>query len=136
MAVTSSLTVSFEASSVSLARHAVAEDLDRRGLSPRSVQDAVLILSELLSNALKHAHPLPSGRVSVTWSLQGRDLELTVTDGGGPTRPVATPASRSATGGRGLAIVRTLARDWGVLTDSGRTTVWATVDAEAVPARR
>jgi two-component sensor histidine kinase len=89
------------------------------------VDDAVLVLSEILSNALKHARPLDSGKVRVSWNVRGGALELEVTDGGGATRPHPARPSLSALGGRGLGIVSSLVADWGVRQMPGETTVWA-----------
>lgn len=101
----------------------------RDGGTPESVvEDAVLVLSELLSNAYRHARPLERQQVRASWS-QGATGETTVsvTDGGGSTRPLPATPSVTARGGRGLALVTALSQEWGVLdTDpSGAVTVWA-----------
>lgn len=124
---TSTVLVPFAPSSVAVARRALAEDLDGRGVPHPVVDDALLVLSELLSNALRHARPLPSGRVRVRWAVTRNGVEIEVTDGGAPTSPLPRPPSPTATGGRGLGIVGELTRDWGVHQDGGRTTVWAVV---------
>lgn len=122
----------FSASSVGEARAALAHELSAAGVSRRAADDAVLVLSEILSNALKHARPLPSGRLDVAWDTADGQVQVRVTDGGGPTRPRAAPApaSASATGGRGLSIVRELSRDWGVSDEAVGTTVWAVLPGE------
>ncbi len=114
-------------SSVRWARTRLAEDLVNCGVPRTVVDDAVLVLSEVLSNALKHARPLASGQVRVSWQLCDGALELQVTDGGGPTRPHTTAPSLSALGGRGLGIVDNLAADWGVREAPGESTVWVTL---------
>lgn len=111
-------------SSVRWARTRLAEDLASCGVPSAVVDDAVLVLSEVLSNALKHARPLASGQVRVSWQLGDGALELQVTDGGGPTRPRPASPSLSALGGRGLSIVANLAADWGVREEPGESTVW------------
>ena len=119
------LHVPHERSGVRLARHAVADQLTAAGLSGAIRDDAVLVLSELVSNAIKHAAPLPSGQITVTWRLEGDVLHLEATDGGATTRPQAAEAARSSLGGRGLAIVRVLCRHWGFTEGDGSVTVWA-----------
>jgi anti-sigma regulatory factor (Ser/Thr protein kinase) len=101
---------------VGAARRRMRADLLASGATDTVVDDAVLVLSELLSNACRHARPLSHDEsVRASWN-RDRDGELTisVTDGGGPTRPLPATPSISARGGRGLAIIGALARDWGV----------------------
>jgi anti-sigma regulatory factor (Ser/Thr protein kinase) len=122
-------------SSVRSARRHLASDLAHRGVTHAYIDDAVLVLSEILSNALKHARPLPSGKIRVAWDVHDGVLEMAVTDGGGPTRPHPAKPSLSALGGRGLGIVSTLVSDWGVREGTGETTVWANLPL-GLPARR
>ncbi len=94
-------------------------ELRRRGAPEPVVDDAVLILSELLSNAYRHGRPIDDGRrepgIRASWHLDEDGLlTVEVTDGGGPTRPSPSSPSLTARGGRGLGIVRTLSLDWGV----------------------
>ena len=106
------------------------------------IDDAVLILSELLSNACKHGRPLGDalagdGDVRAAWRVDpaGR-LTVEVTDGGGPTRPAPATPSVTAHGGRGLNIITALADDWGVRDDTrGEVTVWVVVH-DATPRLR
>jgi anti-sigma regulatory factor (Ser/Thr protein kinase) len=111
--------------SVRSARRRLAADLARRGVPPQVVEDAVLVVSEIVSNALKHARPLTSGKVQVAWDVPAGAVEIAVTDGGGPTRPYVQMPSLSSLGGRGLGIVATIAADWGVEQTPDGTTVWA-----------
>ncbi|MGH3313622.1 MAG: ATP-binding protein [Streptomyces sp.] len=102
------------------ARRRMRADLVASGAGDTAVDDAVLILSELLSNACRHARPLgydDSVRASWKRDLAG-ELTIAVTDGGGPTRPLPATPSISARGGRGLAIIGALAQDWGVREES------------------
>ncbi len=131
--ITSTILVPHVSHSVSEAREAVGEDLEARGYPAELVEDAVLVLSELLSNALKHARPLSSGKVRVSWTARPAGVDLEVSDGGSGTRPRLSTPSMSATGGRGLGIVKDLSSDWGVIEDGAETRVWASVEtAEAV----
>jgi len=93
------------------------------------VGDAALVVSELLSNAIRHAAPLPGSTVRVAWTLHDDALRVAVSDAGGGPLPHVTQASPAAPGGRGLGIVETLSARWGVLRDEGETTVWAVLAA-------
>lgn len=101
---------------VGAARRRMRADLRAGGATETVVDDAVLVLSELLSNACRHARPLSEDEsVRASWNRDGNgELTISVTDGGGPTRPLPATPSISARGGRGLAIIGALARDWGV----------------------
>lgn len=101
---------------VGAARRRMRADLHAGGATETVVDDAVLVLSELLSNACRHARPLSEDEsVRASWNRNGNgELTISVTDGGGPTRPLPATPSISARGGRGLAIIGALARDWGV----------------------
>src|SRR3954454_16244737 len=116
------------------ARHRMRVQLRRGGVTESVIDDAVLILSELLSNACKHGRPLGDalagdGDVRAAWSVdRGGRLTVEVTDGGGPTRPAPSTPSVTAHGGRGLNIITALADDWGVRDDArGEVTVWVIV---------
>lgn len=112
-------------SSVGVARRRLGADLRAHGVVEPAVLDAALVLSELLSNSIRYAHPLHGGRIRVTWTMNGGTVQVAVSDGGGPTRPHTVPSSPSSTGGRGLSIVERLACRWGVRDDDGSMTVWA-----------
>jgi anti-sigma regulatory factor (Ser/Thr protein kinase) len=104
-------------SSVAVARGRIAADLRSAGLFGGTIADAALVLSELLSNAILHARPLPDERVRVAWMLSPAALEVLVSDGGGATRPHPAHPSLSSIGGRGLTIVEHLCSSWGVRGD-------------------
>ncbi|HEX4254335.1 MAG TPA: ATP-binding protein [Streptosporangiaceae bacterium] len=121
-------------SSVAEARHRLVSDLAAAGIYETAVGDVALIVTELLSNAIRHAAPLPGALVRVTWSLDHDAVRVAVSDAGDGPLPHVTEPAPGAPGGRGLGIVETLADHWGVLRDNGETTVWALVSAPHVPA--
>jgi anti-sigma regulatory factor (Ser/Thr protein kinase) len=132
---------------VAEARRRLRKELYAQGVPDPVVDDAVLILSELLSNSCRHARPLggardrdsnDAGGIRAAWhTTAGGVLSIEVTDGGGPTRPSPASPSLTARGGRGLGIVRTLSQHWGVRDGtSGEVTVWALLATRARHARR
>jgi anti-sigma regulatory factor (Ser/Thr protein kinase) len=127
----------YTASSVGVARRRLIGDLTNAGVFEATACDAGLVLSELISNALRHATPLPGSLVKVSWRLKDGCVEVAVSDGGGSTVPMVNRPAANALGGRGLGIVDRLSLRWGVhtLQDGSETTVWAVVplsgDAEA-----
>ena len=117
-------------SSVGQARHQLGADLHTHSVADPAICDATLVLSELMSNAVRHARPLPGTQLRVAWTLSDGTLELAVSDGGGPTRPRSgRPSSVCSPGGRGLGIVDHLSRRWGVRSGDQGTTVWAVLTA-------
>ena len=117
----------YTASSVGAARRRLIGDLTDAGVYEATACDAGLVLSELISNALRHATPLPGSLIKVSWCLNDDCIEVAVSDGGGPTVPMINKPTANALGGRGLGIVDRLSPRWGVHTqqDDGETTVWA-----------
>lgn len=101
-------------SSAAVARRELGRDLARRGLRPELVQDATLLVSELIGNAVRYGRPLPGGVLRIAWTVEPDCVLLKVTDAGGAGVPRSREAGPSDVRGRGLAIVDTLARKWGV----------------------
>jgi two-component sensor histidine kinase len=116
------------AASVAAVRHALAEALQPVG-TVDSVADAALVLSELVSNAVRHAQPLPGNGLLIDWHLEdsGHTVVIAVTDGAFDAEPRPRAATPGHDSGRGLSIVSTLASDWGVRTTEHDKTVWARV---------
>jgi len=116
----------YTASSVGVARRRLIGDLTDAGVYEATACDAGLVLSELISNALRHASPLPGSVVKVSWMLSDECIEVAVSDGGGATVPMINQPAANALGGRGLGIVDRLSLRWGVYTGQDEeTTVWA-----------
>ena len=126
---TSSLRVPHEITGVRRARHAVAEQLTAAGVPDAVRDDAMLVLSELVSNAVRHAEPLPTGEIGVSWSVTHDVIHLEITDGGSSTRPQANIVAMTSMGGRGLDIVRSVSSEWGVTEGDSSVTVWADLPA-------
>lgn len=131
MSASSVVLLPYAPASVAVARQRLSDDLQASGIFAGVVDDAVLVVSELLSNALRHAHPLPSGQVRVAWNCAKGHIEVEVSDGGAATEPRAGRPALSSLGGRGLGIVEYLAERWGVRYEGDTTTVWAIVQANA-----
>jgi len=126
------LLLPFAAASVGVARRRLVSDLLTAGVYDSAVCDVALVISELLSNALRHAAPLPGSKIRVAWRVDPGSIRVSVSDGGGPTRPELAEPAQGATGGRGLRIVAKLSSRWGTSTGEDGTTVWAEVPARPV----
>ncbi|MEU6347082.1 ATP-binding SpoIIE family protein phosphatase [Streptomyces sp. NPDC046977] len=104
---------------VSVARHHVTGKLSEWGLD-ESASTMALIVSELVTNAIRHAQP------PVCLRLIRCDAGLTceVTDGS-TTAPHLRRARTLDEGGRGLFIVAQLTQRWGTRHHSRGKTIWA-----------
>ncbi|MEJ8639090.1 ATP-binding protein [Streptomyces sp. MS2.AVA.5] len=116
---------------VAQARGTTAAVLRQWALPDAPAEDAQLVVSELVTNAISHG----SGAVGLRVRYGNHQLRIEVTDGS------TTPAKRRRAGandpgGRGLLLVAHLSHRWGVA-DSGRTT-YAVIPTlpEAPPCRR
>jgi anti-sigma regulatory factor (Ser/Thr protein kinase) len=117
----------FELSRSSLpaaARRAVAEVCRDASIGPECLDAAVLMTSEVVTNALRHGQ----GDVRLAVGADHALVRVEVGDDA-PTRPVPRSADTDAESGRGLLIVDALASDWGVLQAAPGKTVWFEVPA-------
>lgn len=126
------LLLPFAASSVGVARRRLVSDLIAADIYDSAVCDVALVITELFSNALRHAVPLPGSKIRVAWRIDGDSVQVSVSDGGGQTVPELGEPTQGATGGRGLRIVEKLSRRWGTSTGDEGTTVWAEVPVRPV----
>jgi anti-sigma regulatory factor (Ser/Thr protein kinase) len=91
----------------------------RGQLQPAVFEDARLLVSELVANAVEHVNEV--GDIELRVTLADRRLRVEVLDPGpGFTPPPRTPASER---GWGLHFVNVLAARWAVDVD-GRARVW------------
>lgn len=115
---------------LNLARVPVSVARARAGMRPMRealgdrYQDAVLLVSELITNAVRHG---TGATVSITARVRGGAVRVEVIDGGdGFAPPGELPDANSPTG-RGLQIVDSLSDAWGVY-EGNSTHVWFEID--------
>lgn len=121
------LSVPWAMSSALQVRRTVVSELRALEVGQTVVDEAEIVVSELFTNAVRHAKALPDGTIRVSWTVSAGVVEVAVTDGGGPTTPRPAPPSMWSANGRGLRIVRSLAHDWGVQDNGGGRTVWVSL---------
>jgi anti-sigma regulatory factor (Ser/Thr protein kinase) len=92
-----------------------AREFVKQVLGPVPVVDeAVLLVSELCTNALLHTASGDGGTFEVAVYMRSLGLRVEVRDGGaGQTPVVGQPAGTFAEDGRGLGLVELLADRWG-----------------------
>jgi anti-sigma regulatory factor (Ser/Thr protein kinase) len=109
-----------------IARSAVAEQLAAMGVDGSFGQTVVLLVSEVVSNAVRHSSAAPDAAISLDTRVTERAVRVAVTDAGAGFTPRPRDPDRLGEG-YGLYLVAKAASAWGVETDDG-TTVWFELD--------
>ncbi|MGV9253250.1 ATP-binding protein [Streptomyces sp. NPDC003697] len=110
------------AEEVAHARHFVAALLDGRG----PVDDAVLVVSELATNAVRHSLSGSAGGWFLVIICFGDGLvRIEVVDQGGERVPHLCDVTSQEESGRGLLLIASCAKDWGVKNWPDGRSVWA-----------
>lgn len=92
--------------------------------------DLCLLVSELVTNSVRHARLRPPDTIRLRVEVSDRLLRVEVTDPGeGFGADIPEPAVRGP-GGWGLFLTERLADRWGVDRESGWTTVWLELDLD------
>lgn len=102
------------------ARAFVRESLERLQIDPRLVDVIVLVASELVTNAVLHAHAGPV----VTVHSDDDSVRLEVEDSS-EMFPLVRGYGSDAVTGRGLDVVDASASNWGVEVTQNGKTIWA-----------
>jgi anti-sigma regulatory factor (Ser/Thr protein kinase) len=111
---------------VSAARHS----LDRLEglLVPEKLEDVRLIVSELMTNSVRHARLSADEQISLAVAISGRSVRGRVCDTGrGFEKPSAPKPRTDMSGGWGLPIVERISDRWGV-ERNGCACVWFEID--------
>jgi len=124
------LVLPHDGASAGAARRALARELGQQDVPEAAVDDALLVVSELVGNAVRHGAPLPGGGISVSWRVLGGAVHVEVRDGG-----AGVPAARR--GGRGLPILDLLSARWGTTAPGSRggASVYAVLPLDAADPR-
>ena len=119
-----------EAAAVAEARRA----LDRLAglLPPAKLEDARLVVSELVTNSVLHAGLSPGDRISLLVEVRSGSVRGRVCDPGRGFEKPSEPEPRpEMSGGWGLPIVERISHRWGVERNGkqrGLTCVWFEID--------
>lgn len=93
-----------------------------------------LLVSELVTNAIRHAGLRPGDPINVEATRHGGRVRLSVHDGGqGFEVPDFGGRDPSTAGGRGLVIVDALSEAWGVDCSEDGCVVWCEITPEESP---
>lgn len=124
-AVLGRLTIPGRPEHVREARRFVAKTAGSRRLARRLADAAVLLTSEVVTNAVVHSNSRsPGGTVTIVLAEMSGGMRIEVTDGGSELSTPVVKGDPYASEGHGLLLVQTLADQWGYVRDETRTTVW------------
>jgi serine phosphatase RsbU (regulator of sigma subunit)/anti-sigma regulatory factor (Ser/Thr protein kinase) len=98
-------------------------------LGTQAYSDLRLLVSELVTNSVRHAKRRPGDLVRLQVELADGVLRLKVSDPG-EGFGASIPEPTSGIGGFGLFLTERLADRWGVDRDGGRTMVWVEMDPD------
>jgi anti-sigma regulatory factor (Ser/Thr protein kinase) len=104
-----------------VARRAIRTRLDRR-VAQETLDDVLLVVSELLANAVLHG----SSEISLRVELIDGCVTGRVTDGGSRPGPRVVVPRNERTSANGLRLVDRITSEWGV--DAGSADVWFRID--------
>ncbi len=105
-----------------IARSAVSEQLAARGIDGSIGQTIVLLVSEVVSNAVRHSNAAAEASIELEAQITDRAVRIAVTDAGEGFTPRPRDPERVGEG-YGLYLLEKAASSWGVDCDGG-TTVW------------
>ncbi|MFD0418410.1 SpoIIE family protein phosphatase [Streptomyces sp. NPDC127108] len=110
------------------------------GITDRLADDSVLLVSELVTNAVVHAGTAVDVLCRFDEGAPGENTDALVIEVSDhhPARAVRSEPRAPQPGtpeyGRGLQLVATLSESWGITYRSGTKTVWARLPVEGLPA--
>jgi anti-sigma regulatory factor (Ser/Thr protein kinase) len=111
------ITLDSQPGSVAQARRVTAQVID--GLHEQTLEDVRLIVSELVTNAVKHG---PDGQVKLRLRREGKTIRGEVQDEGTSPFGLRRKVRLGPDGGLGLRMVDSLSDRWGV--EAGTARVW------------
>jgi serine/threonine-protein kinase RsbW len=111
----------------SIGRDEVSRRLDGL-IDDVEMEIALLLLSETVTNAYRHGHATTGSTIAVEGHLETDTLWLGVTNLGPTFECSPKLPSPETLRGRGLFLVSTLSRDWGIAHAAESTSVWFELD--------
>ena len=95
------------------------------GLDGPTLTDLTLLISEAVTNAVRHAGLDPGDPIDLTVSVSAERIHARISQGGEAPPPpddLAEPPSKDTAGGWGLVIIDRIAERWGV--ETSPASVW------------
>lgn len=110
----------------SQARAVVSDELGQ-AVSSEVLEDATLLVSELVTNAIRHASQAGNAEVELRLKVDRERIRVVVSDPGGGFAAAPRLPTASESSGWGLYLVDRIADRWGVISKE-RNEVWFEID--------
>jgi anti-sigma regulatory factor (Ser/Thr protein kinase) len=132
---TSTATIDIPPASASPAavRHMIGALLNAWGLVVADIDDAVLVIHEILMNALEHAGAEANLELQL---IHADDLLRASISDGSAVHPVIQELNQTADRGRGMQIVTAISERWGAEDHHGGKRVWVQIHLGRTASRR
>ena len=109
----------FETSTPSIARTKLAGFLTVNQAPSEAIDNALIVISEMIANAVCHGAPTPDGKIEISWSIRNGLLEISVYDAGQAAALTPVDFDEDSLSGRGLSIISRIADRWWVDVSDG-----------------
>jgi serine/threonine-protein kinase RsbW len=104
----------FASSTPGIARTRLAAFLTMQRASSTVIDDALIVISEMIANAVSHGVPTSDGTIEISWAINQDLLELSVLDAGENASLKPVDFDEDSLSGRGLSIINRVADRWWV----------------------
>jgi serine/threonine-protein kinase RsbW len=104
----------FVMSTPGVARTRLAAFLTIHRAPSAAIDDALIVISEMIANAVSHGVPTSDGMIEISWSVNDTLLELSVYDAGVGASLKPIDFDEDSLSGRGLSIINRVADRWWV----------------------
>ncbi len=102
-------------------------------LDEETVATVRLLVSELVTNSIRHGRPDASGHIELSLSATRDSIRVEVADAGTGFAPRPRAEGQDQGSGRGLHLVEALSHRWGTERERG-TRIWFEIDIPSVAA--
>lgn len=104
----------FATSTPAMARTRLASFLTVNRASSAVIDDALIVISEMIANAVSHGAPSRDDTIEISWAIKADLLELSVKDSGAGASLTPIDFDEDSLSGRGLSIISRVADRWWV----------------------
>ncbi|GAC1326296.1 MAG: hypothetical protein NVSMB25_25550 [Thermoleophilaceae bacterium] len=112
------------------AARALLRDQLAGALAPPRLEDALVLVSELVMNSVLHAGAGPGMALSIDLAVAPERVRVEVCDTGQGFDPTAEPRPGAASGGLGMLLLHRIASSFGAIAEEDRSCVWFEIERD------